>query len=80
MGNFNHSRFWAAGNRMLIGLLAGSSLVLLAGPALAQDATPATATHAAAKPDGQQGLDEIVVTAQRRSERLQDVPSTVVSL
>ncbi len=81
MGTFYHSRFWAAGNRILIGLLAGSCLVSISGPAFAQKATPAPATSpAAANPDGQKGLDEIVVTAQRRSERLQDVPSTVVSL
>jgi len=72
---------WVLGNRILLGLLAGTSLGSLAVPAFAQNATPAPATSSAAEnPDGQKGLDEIVVTAQRRLERLQDVPSTVVSM
>jgi iron complex outermembrane recepter protein len=64
-----------AANRLLMALLAGSSLVSMAVPALAQEASPA-----AVNPADTSGLDEIVVTAQRRSERLQDVPSTVVAL
>lgn len=44
----------------------------MCAPAMAQDA-------AAAQPDGLSN-DEIVVTAQRRAERLQDVPITITSL
>ena len=41
-------------------------------------ATSAASTGAATEPTGQ--LQEIVVTAQRRSERLQDVPVAVTAL
>lgn len=52
-------------------LSAGSALVALAVsmPAAAQSA-----------PDEQPGLEEIVVTAQRRSERLENVPATVLAV
>ncbi len=43
--------------------LLGSACVPFAGPALAQDAAPA--------------LEEVIVTAQKREQRLQDVPTTV---
>ena len=46
---------------------------LFAAPAMAQDAAPAAAEAAASD----QGLDDIVVTAQRQSQRLQDVPIAV---
>jgi iron complex outermembrane receptor protein len=52
-------------------LLAGSA-ALLAGPALAQ------AQAAAAEPEG--GLEEIVVTAERRETNLQDTPISVTAL
>ena len=48
-------------------LMATSALALMAAPAFAQDAAPAD--------DG--AIDEIIVTAQKRSERLQDVPVAV---
>jgi len=55
--------------------LTGAAVIGLAAagaaPALAQDAAPAAAT-----PDNG-GLEEIVVTAQHREERLQDVPIAV---
>ena len=81
MRTFQNSHRGIAANRLLMTLLAGSSLVSMAIPALAQEAstaigTPPAATNSADKA----GLDDIIVTAQRRSERLQDVPSTVVSL
>jgi iron complex outermembrane receptor protein len=81
MGTYENARCGVAANRLLVALLAGSSLVSMAAPALAQEASPAAGkTPAATNSDDKSGLDEIVVTAQRRSERLQDVPSTVVSL
>ena len=48
-------------------LMASSALAMLATPAFAQDAKPAD--------DG--AIQEIVVTAQKRTERLQDVPVAV---
>jgi iron complex outermembrane receptor protein len=53
-------------------LLAGASFALFSSPAFAQDAaTPADDTG---------GLEEIIVTAQKREERLQDVPVAVTAL
>jgi iron complex outermembrane receptor protein len=46
----------------------------VAGQALAQVATPS------ARPDSASALEEVLVTAQRRGERLQDVPITVTVL
>jgi iron complex outermembrane receptor protein len=51
-------------------LLGGSVLAILAGPAYAQSATTAA--------DG--AVEEVVVTAQKRTERLQDVPLAVTAV
>lgn len=51
-------------------LLAGASVSLAAAPAFAQDAVE----------EGNRGLEEIVVTAQKREENLQDVPVSVTAL
>lgn len=54
-------------------ILGASTLALTAAPAMAQDAGP--------QQDEQAGtLDDIVVTARRRGERLQDVPVAVTAL
>jgi iron complex outermembrane receptor protein len=53
-------------------LLAGTLLLMGAAPALAQDAAAAAPSTAAASDNG--GLDEIVVTAQRKSENVLRVP------
>jgi iron complex outermembrane receptor protein len=50
---------------------------LLATPVSAQTATT-QATQTAAPPQG--GLDEVIVTAQRRQEKLQDVPISVEAI
>lgn len=55
-------------------LLCTASLIGLTTPAFAQDAAPAAATAAPANPD------DIIVTATRRAERLQDVPVAVSAL
>jgi iron complex outermembrane recepter protein len=52
-------------------LLAGVSTALLAAPVFAQDAAPA---------EEDAGLEEIVVTAQKREQNLQDVPVSVTAL
>jgi iron complex outermembrane receptor protein len=58
-------------------LLASASLagLLMASPALAQASGPAPATPVAAPDNG--GIETVLVTAQRRSERELDVPLTV---
>lgn len=58
-------------------LLLGTALVIpaLAAPALAQDQAPAPASA-----QGETYQNEILVTAQRRTERLEDVPMTVTAL
>lgn len=64
--------------RRLMGAVAGVALVagLTAHPALAQEVSPA-----ADKPDDAVvGLEEIVVTAQRREENLQKVPISVAAV
>ena len=48
-------------------LLLGASLIAVASPALAQDAEQANPS----------GLDEIVVSAQKREQNLQDVPIAI---
>ena len=53
----------------------------LAGPALASEAgAPPTAAPAAAMQSEQGGLQEIIVTAQKRSENLQNVPMSVLAI
>jgi iron complex outermembrane receptor protein len=54
-------------------ILGASTLALTAAPAMAQDAAPQQDVQAAS-------LDDIVVTARRRDERLQDVPVAVTAL
>ena len=58
-------------------LLATTFLVVFATPALAQTAPAEGAQTAAVE---EQGLDDIVVTAQRRSENLQNVPLSVTAI
>ena len=55
---------------LLAGLMASASAIGLASPAMAQDAAPQAAAG---------GLEEIVVTARKRSESLQDIPVAVTA-
>ncbi len=57
-------------------IMAGVGLVALAQPLSAQTAGTAQAEAASAAPEG----GEIIVTAQKRSERLQDVPLAVTAI
>ena len=71
--------------KMRVALLASSALFGLASPALAQEAAaggaPAQDTTAgAAAEQSDQGLSDIIVTAQRRAENVQDVPLAVTAL
>ena len=59
-----------------LALATACTFALAASPAAAQE-TPAADTPAA---EAQQGVEDIVVTAQRRSERLQDVPVSVATI
>ena len=67
-------------------LLAGTATLLLAAPAVAQDQTadeaqdaPAAATDSADAPGDSVDSGDIVVTARRRNEALQDVPIAVTA-
>jgi iron complex outermembrane receptor protein len=65
-------------NARLAAAFLGASLTVLASAASAQTVSLATTAAAAAAPaDDQAMLGEIVVTARRRSESLQEVPLTV---
>ena len=72
-------RWWAA-------LKGGSALwmIAVASSAGAQSGEPPAATDLSAEPSSSQSspaaLAEIIVTAQKRSERLMDVPSSVVAI
>ena len=68
-----HSLLGSAAAFALAAILSASS-----GQALAQQAAPGSAPQAAAASDS--GLEEIVVTAQRRSENLQSVPISVTAI
>ena len=57
-------------------LLAGASFLIISTSAFAQDAAP----EAVAAKEDTGGLEEIVVTAQKREENLQDVPVSVTAL
>lgn len=65
----NRMRFWTAGSLTIAALLS-------AAPAAAQEAAPSPAADTAEEG----GLSEIVVTAQKRSQNLQDVSATVQAL
>ena len=58
-------------------LFALTAAAVLAAPPAAAQATGDTDTHAA---DAQKGVEDIVVTAQRRSENLQDIPLSVATI
>ncbi|MEY4237422.1 MAG: hypothetical protein RL339_23 [Pseudomonadota bacterium] len=60
-------------------LLAGFSSLALVQPALAQDAAAVDPTAQTAEAEAG-GLEEIVVTAQKRAENLQSVPVSVTAL
>lgn len=67
------------------GILASTALFLAWTPAIAQSADSATgraapAQEAAALPSEEGGIEDIVVTAQRRSQSLQDVPIAITAL
>ncbi|WP_296596387.1 TonB-dependent receptor [Phenylobacterium sp.] len=65
----NNRRNFRRATRWSAGLLATTMLTGVAGTALAQTA-----------PSGEVGLEEVVVTAQKRSENLQDVPISIQAL
>jgi outer membrane receptor protein involved in Fe transport len=64
--------------KILGGASLGALAIAIASPAAAQQATPASATAQKPRPKG--GVKTIVVTAQKRSEDLQDVPVSVTAI
>ncbi len=80
-GACSHAPNRQSRRRMLVAATA-LACVSTAGAAVAQTAAvpPAPASGPASAPVPPSGLEEVVVTAQRRSERLQDVPVAVTAL
>ncbi|WP_326914732.1 TonB-dependent receptor [Sphingopyxis chilensis] len=66
--------------RLFYSLLCGVGGFALAGQALAQDGEPRPASAPERAPQTEASEDDIVVTALRRSENLQDVPVSVSAL
>ncbi|CAN5543817.1 TonB-dependent receptor [soil metagenome] len=69
---------FAAHRSLLTGLLASSALI--APPAFAKDAPAAPAEAAAQAPQDEATVPDVIVTAQKRSESLQNVPISIVAL
>jgi outer membrane receptor protein involved in Fe transport len=68
-------------NTSVVPIRAFSRTALLAGTCLgAAIATPAAAQNTAAQPTAQGGLQEIIVTARKRAESVQDVPVAVTAI
>jgi iron complex outermembrane recepter protein len=70
--NYGATKFWGSSRAALLAGCAG--IAAFAAPATAQDAAEETAQTAASVSDG-----DIVVTARRREERLQDVPLSITA-
>jgi outer membrane receptor protein involved in Fe transport len=68
---------FAAHRSLLTGLLASSALIAL--PAFAKDA-PTAPDAAAQAPQDEATVPDVIVTAQKRSESLQNVPISIVAL
>ena len=64
-------------SKFVSGASVGALAIALASPALAQDATAETQAQ---QPEQRGGVKTIVVTAQKRSEDLQDVPVSVAAI
>lgn len=54
-----------------------TAVIALAGQASAQSTAPSAQQPAGANPEQAAQVDEVIVTAQRRQERLQDVPAAI---
>lgn len=65
-------------NRIFTSRIAIAVALIAPGTAWAQDAAPPAQTEA--QSDGQSGIEDIIVTAQRREERLQDVPIAITAV
>jgi len=61
-------------------LIASASITAICAPTVALAQTPAAASAGGEASAATTGLEEIVVTAQRREQRLQDVPVAVTAL
>src|SRR3546814_612700 len=77
--SYSGTRMDMAHRIALRALLAGVSILAFSGQVAAQDADPADAAAQTQGPDAEAAPGEIIVTAQRRDQRLQDVPIAVRS-
>src|SRR4030095_5623713 len=66
--------------RRLAGTLLASTILFAGSAAYAQDTTSGEAPGTKAKTEVDSDQDEIVVTAQRRAENLQDVPVAITAI
>src|SRR3546814_13925552 len=75
--SYSGTRMDMAHRIALRALLAGVSILAFSGQVAAQDADPADAAAQTQGPDAEAAPGEIIVPAQRRDQRLQDVPVAV---
>ncbi len=64
----------------MLALATACAFAMTATPAAAQETAPADQAAAAAPAEANEGVGEIVVTAQRRAENLQDIPLSVATI
>src|SRR2546422_7868370 len=74
----SHSSTSARAISMNRGILCGVAAMLISGGALAQPADPQSDSRAAS-PKAEGGLEEIIVTANRREQNLQDVGTSIAA-
>ena len=76
--SIDHSSTSASAIAIHRGLLCGVAAMLISGAALAQSAAPQSDSRAAS-PKAEGGLEEIIVTANRREQNLQDVGTSIAA-
>src|SRR5579859_4936359 len=77
MQSRSHLRFFASGTALVIALHTSSAFAQVTASAAPAPQRPASESSSAAAPTS---VDEIIVTAQKRSQNLQDVPIVVTTV